>query len=29
MDPTARQAFLSGPEVSRAFLGFLKNAKVR
>lgn len=29
MDPTSRQAFLSGPEVSSAFLGFLKNAKLR
>lgn len=29
MDPASRQAFLAGPEVSQAFLGFLKNAKVR
>jgi len=29
MDPTARQAFLSSPEVSRTFMGFLKNVKVR
>jgi uncharacterized protein (DUF697 family) len=29
MDPTSRQAFLTGPEVSRAFLGFLKTSKLR
>jgi uncharacterized protein (DUF697 family) len=29
MDPTSRQAFLTGPEVSRAFLGFLKTTKLR
>ena len=29
MDPTSRQAFLTGPEVSRAFLSFLKTTKLR